>query len=82
MTVYTRVSYRKLAGAKFSGALWQGNRLVFQCDHSHGWQGSAKSCADGTADRWPGRQVSLRGPGRVSRYELPWLPDIRTERKP
>jgi len=75
--VLTRVTYRKLPGAKFAGALWQGSRLVWVCDHSHGWQGSAKSCADGAADRWPGRSRTLYGPNRAPAYSLPRLPDVR-----
>lgn len=75
--ILVRVTYRKLPGAKFAGALWQDSRLVFQCDHDHGWQGSAKNCADRTANRWPGRERTLHGPSRVPAYRLPWLPDIR-----
>lgn len=73
----TEVSFRKLPGARFAGALRQGSRLVWACEHSHGWQGGAKSCADGTADGWPGRSRTLNGPGRVPSYQLPRLPDIR-----
>jgi hypothetical protein len=75
--IMVRVTYRNRPGAKFAGALWQDSRLVFQCDHEHGWQGAAKSCADGTADRWPGRERTLYGPSRAPVYKLPWLPDIR-----
>lgn len=75
--IYTRVTYRKLPGAKFAGALWQDSRLVWVCEHSHGWQGSAKSCADGTAERWPGREKDYEGPRQTCFYRLPELPDIR-----
>jgi len=79
--VYTRVTYRNKPGANFAGALWQDSRLVWECEHTHGWQGSAKNCADRTADQWPGRGRTLYGPSRVPAYSLPRLPDIRKARQ-
>jgi hypothetical protein len=75
--VYTRWTYRKLPHGMFAGALWQKERLVWQCEHAHAWQGSAKACARGHADRWPGGHRAMNGPDRVPSYQLPWLPDIR-----
>lgn len=80
--VYTRWTWRRGANGTYAAALWQGGRLVFMCEHAHGWQAGAKDCARGTAERWPGAHRTLDGPGRVPSYRLPWLPEIRAGGKP
>jgi hypothetical protein len=75
--VFTRWTYRRRANGTYAAALWQGSRLVFMCEHSHGWQAGAKDCAKGTAGSWPGAHRVLNGPNRVPTFRLPWLPDVR-----
>lgn len=75
--VFTRWTFRKLPQGFFAGALWQGTRLVWVCEHRHAWQGAAKGCAKEAAGSWPGAHRTLNGPGRVPSFRLPWLPDVR-----